>query len=204
MTPQEAAQERVDLTVERTDEDLMLAAGQGDRSAFADLVERRHHAILRFVYRFLPRVDRDAAEDLAQDVFLSAWKSAPSYRPQALVMTWLLRIARNTCLNYQRARRLRRTESLDDGRPEDPPAGQVQRTPLEAADAAATRSERIRAALACLPHQQRAAVVLKYFHDLSYAEIADVLETSVSGVESVLFRARRSLRTLLEDVPLDS
>ncbi len=179
----------------------MLAAGDGDRAAFAGLVERRQRVILSFVYRFLPRVEWDDAEDLAQDVFLSAWKSAPSYRPQASVMTWLLRIARNTCLNHQRARRLRRTESLDDGRAD---AAAAPGSALDDADDAAAQCERIRAALGSLPHQQRAAVVLKYFHDLSYVEIADVLDTSVAGVESVLFRARRTLRTLLEQSPKTS
>ena len=72
------------------DNDLMLAAGQGDRSAFGILVERHHRAIVQFAYRFLATPDRNAAEDLAQDVFLAAWKAAPVFRSRAKVLTWLL------------------------------------------------------------------------------------------------------------------
>ena len=93
---------------EREDEDLLISAGKGDREAFGLLVERHHLAVVRFAYRFLGNVDRDTAEDLAQDVFLRAWRSAPSFRPRARVLTWLLRLATNACLNYQRGRRLRR------------------------------------------------------------------------------------------------
>lgn len=180
---------------ERQDEDLMVSAGRGDQDAFGALVERHHRAVVQFVYRYLGDVGRDDAEDVAQDVFLGAFKAAPSFRPRAKVLTWLLRIARNACLNYRRARRLRRTTPLDE-------AGSAATTiqPSDAAEAHAAAQEevlRLRRAVADLPLRQRAAVILRHFHDLAYSDIADVLEVSVPSVESLLFRARRTLRSSL-------
>ncbi|MEW6741374.1 MAG: sigma-70 family RNA polymerase sigma factor [Planctomycetota bacterium] len=173
----------------------MLAAGQGDQDAFALLVERHHRAVLDFIHRFLGLADRAMAEDLAQDVFLAAWRGARIFRPRAKVLTWLLRIAVNVSLNHQRNRRLRATiplDSLDEPPEEGPHAGGP-----EAQILSRERAEQVRAALAGLPAKQRAAVVLRHYHDLSYVEIAGSLETSVSAVESLLFRAREVLRERL-------
>ena len=169
---------------EREDEDLLISAGQGDREAFGLLVERHHRAVVQFAYRFLANVDRDTAEDLAQDVFLRAWKSAPSFQPRARVLTWLLRLTTNACLNYQRGRRLRRVISLQPDAPEN----------------ASEEAARVRSAIVDLPDSQRATITLRHFHDFSYVEIAEVLETSVSAVESLLFRARKTLRGRLADL----
>ena len=177
------------------DEELMLAAGRGDRDSFAILVERHHRAVVRFVQPFLGVADREAAEDLAQDVFLAAWKAAPSFRVRAKVLTCLLRITTNVCLNYQRGARLRRTISFRENDAADRSDAEAERP-----DAVAMTRERagtITGAVASLPANQCAAIVLRHFHELSYAEIADVLDVSVSAVESLLFRARRVLSTSL-------
>ena len=92
---------------EPTDTELLLASGRGDQDAFNRLVRRHHRPIIHFVHRFLATVDRATAEDLAQQVFLGAWKYAPSFQPRARVLTWLFRIATNACLNYQRQQRSR-------------------------------------------------------------------------------------------------
>ena len=85
-----------------TDEELLLASGRGDREAFALLVQRQQRAVLQFVHRFLATADRATAEDLAQQVFLSVWRYAPTFQPRAKVLTWLFRITTNACLNYRR------------------------------------------------------------------------------------------------------
>jgi|WetSurMetagenome_2_1015567.scaffolds.fasta_scaffold339029_2 RNA polymerase sigma-70 factor, ECF subfamily len=173
---------------------LMLAAGRGDREAFGLLVERYHAAIVQFADRFLGPADRNAAEDLAQDVFLAAWQAAPTYRPRAKVLTWLMRMATNACLNYRRSRRLRMAVSLD--------AAVTAGSEADHPDARALADERaavVREAVAGLPPNQRAAVLLRHFQGLSYREIADVLETSVSAVESLLFRAREALGVALSE-----
>ena len=181
--------------VAREDEDLMLAAGRGDRDAFAVLVERYHRAVVQFVQRFLGVAGRQTAEDLAQDVFLAAWQVAGSFRPRAKVLTWLLRITTNVCLNYRRGNRLRQAASLSV----DGTSGQagVESEQPDARAMACERAQEVSRAVAGLPTNQRAAVLLRHFHGLPYSEIAAVLDTSVSGVESLLFRARRTLRARL-------
>ena len=178
---------------QQCDEDLLLAAGRGDRQAFGRLVERHHRAVVQFIYRFLGDVDRNSAEDLAQDVFLKAWKGARSYRPRAKASTWLLRIARNTSLNYRRSHRLRRTLPLDEG------DARNQATPNQVTDdtGARERAHDIQAMIASLPDRQRAAIILRHYQELVYSDIAAVLGISVSAVESLLFRARAALRDRL-------
>ena len=154
---------------ERTDQHLLVAAGRGDRQAFGVLVERHHRAVVQFIYRYLANVDRDTAEDLAQDVFFGAWKAAPSFRARARVFSWLLRIAKNTCLNYRRGQKLRRTASLDRD-------DLVATTSASGDETAATE-----------------AVAREEAGSLR-RDIAAVLKTSVSAVESLLFRARTTLR----------
>lgn len=179
---------------DRHDEALLAAAGAGDRDAFNELVERYQRVVVQFVYRFLGPAGRSDAEDIAQEVFIRAWKHAARFEPRAKVLTWLLRIATNVSLNERRRRALRRAFGLE-AVPEDAVSSSdfAPAADLEADDTAAE----VRAALLTLPDKQRAAVVLRHYHDLSYAEIAETLKTSVSAVESLLFRARRSLQDRL-------
>jgi len=173
------------------DERLILAAGRGDRDAFGVLVERCHHDVVNFIDRYLGFTDGHIAEDLAQEVFLSAWKAAPSFRPRAKVQTWLLRIATNLCLNHRRDSRLRVTVSLSA---QDAEVGQAMDAKQpDAVLIAREQTEAVRKVIAALPPKQRTAIVLRHFHELSYSEIAGVLTTSVSAVESLLFRARQTL-----------
>ena len=160
--------------LERNDEDLMLATGQGDNRAFAILVERHHRSVVQFIYRFLGNSDRETAEDLAQDVFMSAFKAAGSYQPRAKVITWLFRMARNAALNYRRGQRLRRTETLRSDAAA--PAATGGARSAEAGAIADEEAARIRRAVAALPATQRAAIILRHFHDFTYSDIADVLE----------------------------
>ena len=180
---------------DRPDEELMSAAGRGDRDAFGVLVERHHRAVMQFICRFLGVPDRSIAEDLAQDVFLAAWRAAPSFRPRAGVraFSWLLRITTNICLNYRRSSRLRVTLPL---RVNDDPHVAPHPQP-DAVVVADERAAQVRWAIAELPPAQRTAIVLREFHGLTYAEIADVIDTSTSAVESLLVRARQTLSVVL-------
>jgi len=175
-----------------TDEELLLASGRGQRDAFALLVQRHHRAVIHFVHRFLATADRATAEDLAQQVFLGAWKYAPTFQPRAKVLTWLFRIATNTCLNYRRYEQSRdSTGQLDHARAaerdESSEGGELGLLGQE-------RAQQVRSAVATLAPNQRAVIVLRYFHESSYAEIATIMETSVSAVDSLLHRARHALR----------
>jgi RNA polymerase sigma-70 factor (ECF subfamily) len=154
-------------------------------------MQRHNRATIAFVHRFLATADRATAEDLAQQVFLSAWRYAPSFQPRAKVLTWLFRIATNACLNYRRHEHTRSPITATAALRADERATEDLRavTHLTGSE----RAEQVRAAVAELPPNQRAVVVLRHFHEFSYAEMADILATSSSAVDSLLHRARRAL-----------
>jgi len=186
---------------DRDDTALLLAVGEGDRQAFGALVERHYRAIIQFAHRFLSTADRATAEDIAQQVFLAAWKAAPSFKPRAAVKTWLLRITTNICLNHQRARRRKPVTPLVS----EPAADSISAGDAQPEQAALDRERaaRLQAAVDVLPANQRAAILLRHAQSLSYAQIAAVLQTSVPAVESLLFRARDRLRQVMEGEKTD-
>jgi RNA polymerase sigma-70 factor (ECF subfamily) len=167
------------------DHDLMARAAKGDERAFRTLAERHAVAALRLARRILG--NEAAAEDIVQDAFLRVWINAPRWRPEAAFRTWLYRIVVNLCLNARR-----RTADL----PID--AAEQAVDPTLAPDEQLERRERDRhlaIAVDALPQRQRAAIVLTYQEGLGNAEVAEVLDTSVSGIETLLVRARRTLRS---------
>jgi RNA polymerase sigma-70 factor (ECF subfamily) len=179
-----------------TDEELLLASGRGDRGAFALLVERHQRAVIQFVHRFLATADRATAEDLAQQVFLNAWRYAPTFEPRAKVLTWLFRIASNACLNYRRREQSRISAvALDESTGRESDRAEAEGVELRLVEE--ERAREVRAAVAALPPSQRVAIVLRYFHEFSHADIAAVMETSLSAVDSLLHRGRRSLHARL-------
>ena len=137
-------------------------------------------------------------EDIAQQVFVRVWKSARRYVPRAKFTTWLLKITRNLVFNEVRRRSRHaqlplQVESDDEERP-------IKDERAMAPDASLLEQElqrAIEAAIAQLPETQRMAVVLRRYDDLSYEQIADVLDQSVPAVKSLLFRARTQLRAHL-------
>ena len=98
--------------MENSQENLIRRCQAGQTEAFGELVQRHHRAIVHYVHRFLGISDRATAEDIAQDVFLAAWKAAPAFTPRAAALTWLLRITINICLNHSRSRRRKPTVPL--------------------------------------------------------------------------------------------
>jgi RNA polymerase sigma-70 factor, ECF subfamily len=169
------------------DHDLMARVARGDDQAFRLLSRRHVRAALALARRI---VGNDAvAEELVQEAFLRVWINAPRWRPQAAFRTWLYRIVINLCLNETR-----RPSPLALGAAGDPadPAPQA-----DAELAARERDKLVAAAVAALPARQRAAIVLTYQEGLSNAEAADALDTSVSGIETLLVRAKRALRAAL-------
>jgi RNA polymerase sigma-70 factor, ECF subfamily len=172
---------------EASDEELMARIARGDEAAFR-LIARRYAARAVGLAR---RVTGNAAdaEDIAQEALLRVWINAPRWRPTAAFRTWFHRVVLNLCLNWRRRRPFVALEAVGD--PPDPSAGAVAQIERTEADRA------MAAAIAALPDRQRAAVVLTYHEGLGNAEAAAVLETTVSGVETLLVRARRTLREKL-------
>jgi RNA polymerase sigma-70 factor (ECF subfamily) len=168
---------------------LMLAFQQGDEGAFRALFERHARAMFTFCHHFVRNTAR--AEELAQDVFLKVYRARDRYQPTARFKTFLYRIASNHCLNDLR-RGVVETPVGAAGEGEDP--NDLDTLPSDAAtpeDHARGRAleAAFRELLARLPDKQRAALVLCRFEGLSYEEIAQVLDTTVSAVKSLVHRA---------------
>lgn len=169
------------------DHELMALVARGDSQAFRLLSLRHVRAALALARRI---VGNDAvAEDLVQEAFLRVWVNAPRWRPEAAFRTWLYRIVINLCLNETR-----RPSTLPLGAAGDPPDPALH---AESELAARERDRLVAAAIDALPARQRAAIVLTYHQGLSNAEAADALDTSVSGIETLLVRAKRALRAAL-------
>ena len=162
-----------------------------DREAFAVLVERHIDAIHAFTHR-LTRNAEDAA-DLTQETFLRVWKNARAWRPErARFTTWLYRIARNLCVDAHRRQRARPEweDVPPDTLPSDAPG--PEEAPLNA-----ELRRAVERGLAGLPERQRTALLLCH-RGMSNRDAAAVLEVSVDALESLLARARRTLRAELQ------
>ena len=169
------------------DHDLMARTAQGDGRAFQTLARRHAGGALRLARRILG--SEALAEEVVQDALLRVWINAPRWRPEAAFRTWLYRIVVNLCLNAKRRAGDLPLEAADHVA--DPAPG------AEAQLEARERDRSVRAAVDALPARQRAAIVLTYQEGLSNAEVAVVLDASVSSVETLLVRAKRTLRTAL-------
>lgn len=182
------------------DVQLMLAFQKGDPQAFEQLMTKYYTRILNFIYRYVGR--REVAEDLTQEVFIRVYNSAHRYRAAAKVQTWLYVIAKNISLNELR-RTKRPTYSLDA--PLDTGEGEVgtqmQDERAQAPDEAALRKERadhVQAAIQALPENQRMAVLLRRYEQMSYEDIAAAMKTTPKAVKSLLNRAKENLKNSLK------
>ncbi len=170
-----------------TESQWIACAQDGDKAAYGQLVEHYQRLIVSVVYR--QGLDLAEAEDVAQEAFVKAWLALPSYKPAlGSWRAWLCRIAINLAIDFHRRQRPR--QDLDEALP-DPASG-----PADQAEAA-LRAKAVRTALAQLPEASRAALILKEYADLSYAEIAAALNIPMGTVMSRLNYARRRLRELL-------
>jgi len=179
----------------------MLRVKQGDRDAFETLVEKYKHPVMNLAYRTLS--DATEAEDLTQHVFLQVFKSAHRYEVSAKFSTWLFTIARNLCLNEIRRRSRHPAESLDEVLPEhdEQPRHQVEDAKVFSPPDTLLQKEleeKIELALAELPEKQRTALLLCRQDELSYEEIAAVLDCSLSATKSLIHRARETLKEILK------
>lgn len=165
------------------------AALHGDQDAFAELVNTYQNAVYNLCYRMLG--ERTEAEDAAQEAFIRAYMNLQRYDPARSFKTWVLSIASNHCIDRLRRRRLQWL-SLDEPLPPNIMLSSDEPEPEEAT-IRDQRSQAIQALLNELSTEYRSAVVLRYWYDYSYAEIADILDTTESAIKSRLFRARQAL-----------
>jgi RNA polymerase sigma-70 factor, ECF subfamily len=186
---------------EYSSEDLMARVAEGDEDAFETLVLRHQTSVLNLAYRFIG--DKNQAKDLAQEVFLRVWQSAKSYKPEAKYTTWIYRITANLCFNELKSSRrrkmfqfLRRDADHESRTEEDFPDHSPSAEELLVAR---ERNLQVTDALQSLPENQRLAIILKRYDDLSYEEISRVLGCSVPAVESLLVRAKGTLQKKLKN-----
>jgi RNA polymerase sigma-70 factor (ECF subfamily) len=171
------------------DQELVALVLEGDQQAFAELVEAYQRPVYNLTYRMLGEARE--AEDAAQEAFLRAYQHLERYDPKRSFKTWLLSIASNYCIDRLRKRRLTWL-SIDEPLPPHPALNSDAPGP-EAATLSSERSEAVQELLSDLAPDYRAAVVLRYWYDMPYAEIAATLDTTESAIKSRLFRARQML-----------
>ena len=198
--------EALEQQLEAKDPDvrLMLQVRDGVQGAFETLVDRYQHRLLGVLAHLVGRVEE--AEDLTQEVFLRVYRARKGYRPRARFSTWLFTIANNLAMNHLRGKGRNRTVTMGGGGEgtgsqsmlspgervltrEGTPSSQLRQVEL---------SEVVRAALDGLGEDQKVAVLLNKFEDMSYAEIGEVMGRSEAAVKSLLARARNQLREQLE------
>jgi RNA polymerase sigma-70 factor (ECF subfamily) len=175
---------------------LMRLVSRGDTSAFEELIERHKALVAGTVARMLG--SNSDVEDIAQQVFIRVWKSARRYVPRAKFTTWLLKITRNLVFNeLRRTKRHAHVPLQSEPGTEDTPLKDEMNLAPDASLLEVELQRTIEEAILQLPDAQRLALVLRRYEQLSYEQIAEVLELSVPAVKSVLFRARSELRSRL-------
>lgn len=179
-------------TVLTEDAAAVAAAASGDAAGFAVLVERHQQAAFRAAYLLLR--DSDAAEDVAQEAFVRAYRQMSTFRQDAPFRPWLLRITQNLALNELRSRGRRAGLVARVGafarRHADPPHAEV---------AAADEASRVLRAIDELPPDDRVVLHLRYFLELPEREIADAIGRPPGTVKSRLHRASQRLRAVIEE-----
>ena len=173
------------------DRALVEACLAGDRSAFDVLVERHRKQVYQVCYRFVG--NHEDASDLAQDVFVRAYRGLRTFRGHSAFSTWLYRVAVNAGLNHVAVKRPV-LETIDAREHED--------THAERPDRAVLRQERaatVRAAIARLPRKQRATMILRMYHELPHEQIAAILGSSVGAVKANFFHALANLKRILQE-----
>lgn len=175
-----------------TDPDAQLISEiqHGSRDAFNQLVRRHQGAVRRMAQRLIK--DEEEARDVAQEVFVLAWRELPKWRFKAKFFTWLYQTTWNL------ARGARRKASRHQYREKPPPPETAHTHSSREEMIAAEKHAAVRAAVATLPERQRQAVILRVYERLSVAETAAVMKCREGTVKALLFQALRKLSGLLQ------
>jgi RNA polymerase sigma-70 factor (ECF subfamily) len=169
--------------------ELVAACLDGHPGAFDVIVERHRRSVYQLCYRFV--ANHEDASDLSQDVFVRAYRGLKNFRGQSSLATWLYRIGVNVCLNRVSLKTLP-SEPIESKQHVDT----LSESPVERV-LRHERAERVRAAVARLPDKQRAALILRMYHDMSHQEIAETVGSSVGAVKANVFHALQNLKRVL-------
>src|SRR5215218_7354833 len=175
------------------DEDLISFVGQGDAEAFATLYDRHSRAAFSLAYRMMG--ERQASEDLAQDVFLKVWRSASSYRPErGSVRTWILSIVRNRGIDQIRsqASRRRTQEEIEASAPRSQPSEAFAETWRN------SQREQVREALGTLPPEQLKILELAYFSGYTHLQISELVDVPLGTIKGRMQLGLKKMRDYFE------
>ena len=188
-----------------TDIDLMLRVKNGDDGAFSQLLKRYYNKILNYVYKYTN--NRETSEDLTQEIFMRVYRSANSYEPEAKFSTWLYKIATNLCLTEVTSKSKKKSASLDE----------IQENigSLEDIKSIDQSDIRYRVEIKSIIHNtmeelsdnEKSALILCKYEQLSYDEVAELLDCTVGAVKTYVYRGRmkliEKLKPLLGDVDVN-
>ena len=181
------------------DELLIRRAQRGDADAFEQLLLEHQKNVYNLCYRMAG--NPDDAMDLSQETFLRAWRCLDQYQFVSAFSTWLYRLCSNICIDFLRRRRRQQTVPLTvedaDGEEQTYAVPDAQPLPEEQVELKLTR-ETLAAAMAQLLPEHRAVLQLRVVNEMSYEQIADVLDIQIGTVKSRLSRARNQLKKILE------
>ena len=183
-----------------SDLEIIEQLKQGNEQAFKKLVETHQKMVVNTCFGLLH--NREDAEDIAQDVFVEVYRSVANFRADAKLSTWLYRIAVNRSLNHIRDNKKHRWLSVfeSEDKAENKRLLQIESSKSDQPGFELENKQRaviLHEAISSLPENQKVAFTLNKYEELSYNEIAEVMELSVSSVESLLFRAKKNLQKKL-------
>jgi RNA polymerase sigma-70 factor (ECF subfamily) len=179
---------------------LIKQLNEGNAKAFEAFVLEYQGLVYNTCYSFLNH--REDAEDVAQDVFIYAFKSINSFRGEASLSTWLYKLSMNKSLDFIRARKRQKRgsgllSSMDNEEMSRLNVSDTNQPHTQLEDG--EKRQILHAAIDKLPDRQKRAIILSRFEGLSQEQVAEVMETSVSSVESLLVRGKKKLKDLLSD-----
>lgn len=181
----------------KEEETLIRAAQNGDKRAYEVLIRKYQRQVVNTAYLMMG--SREAAEDIAQEVFIKIYHKLSQYTPETSFYAWVYRMTTNTCIDEIRKKKLYKFISLDflteDGLESISP--KKEQTPPVSEFQEDERNEVVRKALQLLKPEHREVLVLREYDNFGYNEIAEALGISVAAVKSRIFRARSELRDVL-------
>jgi len=173
----------------------MQRIADGDETAFEIIMRRHEDKVFRLAIRILGG-NIEEARDVSQEVFIRLWENPRAWKPTALFTTWLYRVTTNRALNRRRAMKLKSFFSLSEMKDEELPTASEADSPVQTSEKNEDMN-RFEIEFNRLPPRQRSALHLRYREEMPVVEVADALGVSVKSAESLLFRAKKTLREKL-------
>ena len=173
---------------ELTDNELVKKAQKGNADAFSELVRRHQHRVYNLAFRYMRESNR--AEDMAQEAFLKGFRLLKGFRGDCSFSTWMYKVTGSVCLTELNKRKKRGEVEL---RPVH--EGSYESTNAEDND----QAEIVRYCVGHLPDKYATIITLYYLDELSYDEIATIMDIPIGTIKTWMFRARKELRTIVEE-----